>query len=82
MDVRENDAGTDQEVKKELVGSLTEKKGCIGRNGERDKRSGQKEENREDLEMLGLKGKIINNLMKLIEIIPEPKFVTGYRLHE
>ncbi|KAJ4431549.1 hypothetical protein ANN_20148 [Periplaneta americana] len=43
---RKNDAETDQEEKKELVGSLTEKKlpaeGCTGRNGEREKSSGQK----------------------------------------
>ncbi|KAJ4434472.1 hypothetical protein ANN_23034 [Periplaneta americana] len=41
---RKNDAETDQEEEKELVGSLTEKKlpteGCTGRNGEREKSSG------------------------------------------
>ncbi|KAJ4439942.1 hypothetical protein ANN_08073 [Periplaneta americana] len=41
-----NDAETDQEEKKELVGSLAEKKlrteGCTGSNGEREKSSGQK----------------------------------------
>ncbi|KAJ4439153.1 hypothetical protein ANN_15110 [Periplaneta americana] len=43
---RKNDAETDQEEEKELVGSLAEKKlpteGCTGRNGEREKSSGQK----------------------------------------
>ncbi|KAJ4443036.1 hypothetical protein ANN_04686 [Periplaneta americana] len=41
-----NDAETDHEEKKELVGSLGEKKlpteGCSGRNGEREESSGQK----------------------------------------
>ncbi|KAJ4447580.1 hypothetical protein ANN_09587 [Periplaneta americana] len=39
-------AQTDQKEKKELVGSLVEKKvftdGCTGRNGEREESSGQK----------------------------------------
>ncbi|KAJ4443524.1 hypothetical protein ANN_05196 [Periplaneta americana] len=43
---KKNDAETDQEEEKELVGSLAEKKlpteGCTGRNGEREKSSGQK----------------------------------------
>ncbi|KAJ4434587.1 hypothetical protein ANN_23149 [Periplaneta americana] len=43
---RKNDAETDQKEKKELVGSLTEKKlsteGCTGRNREREKSSRQK----------------------------------------
>ncbi|KAJ4435401.1 hypothetical protein ANN_18016 [Periplaneta americana] len=43
---RKNDAETDQKEKRELAGSLTEKKllteGCTGRNGEREKSSGQK----------------------------------------
>ncbi|KAJ4446037.1 hypothetical protein ANN_12723 [Periplaneta americana] len=43
---RTNNAESDQEEEKELVGSLAEKKlpteGCNERNGERDERSGQK----------------------------------------
>ncbi|KAJ4434164.1 hypothetical protein ANN_16486 [Periplaneta americana] len=45
---KKNDAEIDQEEKKELAGSLAEKKlglpteGCTGRNGEREKSSGQK----------------------------------------
>ncbi|KAJ4428595.1 hypothetical protein ANN_24639 [Periplaneta americana] len=44
--LRLNDAETDQEEKKELAGSLTEKnlptEECTGKNGEREKNSGQK----------------------------------------
>ncbi|KAJ4452037.1 hypothetical protein ANN_03552 [Periplaneta americana] len=43
---KKNDAETGQEEKKELIGSLAEKKllteGCTGRSGKREKSSGQK----------------------------------------
>ncbi|KAJ4447988.1 hypothetical protein ANN_09998 [Periplaneta americana] len=46
---RKNDAETDQEEKKELIGSLAEKKlpteGCTGRNGDREKSSGSNNSN-------------------------------------
>ncbi|KAJ4430020.1 hypothetical protein ANN_22228 [Periplaneta americana] len=46
QNIRKNDDETDQEEEKELIGSLAEKKlateGCTGRNGEREKSSGEK----------------------------------------
>ncbi|KAJ4447836.1 hypothetical protein ANN_09844 [Periplaneta americana] len=46
LEISSNDAETDQEEEKELAESVVEKKlpseGCTGRNGEREKSSGQK----------------------------------------